>query len=231
MPIPLTINGVKYQYPKLGDESWGQDATNWAIGTTQIINSIDTLINNTIVAGLFELADGSAATPSLRFQNNLTTGLYRAGSNTIGFSTNGSSVGTVNASGLWSLNSLSVSGNTSVTTLTLTELNANGYYLDEQLSASLTDNTVGTVLQFPVASTKNIIVDYSITRGTGKETGQIILSTDGTNVQVSGQASTVVDCGVSFSGDINTGNVRLRYTTTSTGTNATMKYLVKRWND
>lgn len=216
MPIPLTINGVTYQYPRLGDENWGQDATNWAVGTTQIINSIETLINNSIVAGLFELADGSAATPSLRFQNSLTTGLYRAGSNIMGFSVNGSSVGTMSASGF---------------NILVNQINANGYYIDQQATSTLTDNTTGTVLQFSVASTKNIVVDYSITRGAGKETGQVILSTDGTNVQVSGQASTVVDCGVSFSGDINSGNVRLRYTTTSTGSNATMKYVVKRWND
>ena len=185
MPIPLTINGVTYQYPRLGDENWGQDATNWAVGATQSINSIETLINNSIVAGIFELADGSPSTPSLRFQNSLTTGLYRAGSNIMGFTVNGSSVGTVNSSGF---------------NILVNQLNANGYYLDQQNSAVLADNTTGTVFQFSLASTKNIVVDYSITRGAGKETGQIILSTDGTNAQVSGQASTVVDCGVSFSG-------------------------------
>jgi len=57
------------------------------------------------------------------------------------------------------------------------------------------------------------------------------MSSNGTTVQVSGQASTLVDCGVSFSGDVDSGNIRLLYTTTSTGSNATMKYVTKRWND
>lgn len=231
MPIPLTLNNVTYQYPKLGDENWGQDATNWAVGITQLVNSIDTLISNTISAGLFELADGSAATPSLRFQNSLTTGIYRFGSNSIGFSNNGVSSGNISSSGLWSLNSLSVSGSTTLTSVNVDQINANGYILDEQLTTTLLNNTTDNVFTFPIASNKNFIVDYSLTRSTGKETGQILMSTDGTNVQVSGNASTVVDCGVSFSGDINAGNVRLRYTTTNTGSNATMKYVVKRWND
>ena len=231
MPIPLTLNNVTYQYPKLGDENWGQDATNWAVGITQLVNSIDTLISNTISAGLFELADGSAATPSLRFQNSLATGIYRFASNSIGFSNNGVSSGNINSSGLWSLNSLSVSGSTTLTSVNVDQINANGYILDEQLTVTLLNNTTDSIFTFPIASNKNFIVDYSLTRSTGKETGQILMSTDGTNVQVSGNASTVVDCGVSFSGDINAGNVRLRYTTTNTGSNATMKYVVKRWND
>lgn len=247
MPVPLTLNGVTYQYPRLGDENWGQDATNWAIGITQLVNSIDTLINNTIATGFFELADGSPTIPSLRFQNSLTTGLYRAGANTIGFSTNGTAVGSINASGLWNLNSLqvtgsstlagasatslNVSGSSTLGSVSLTELSANGYVLEQLNTVTLLNNTTDNVFTYPVANNKNFIIDFSLTRNTGKETGQILMSTDGTTVQVSGNCSTVVDCGVSFSGDINSGNVRLRYTTTNTGFNATMKYVVKRWND
>lgn len=380
MPIPLTINGVTYQYPKLGDENWGQDATNWAVGITQLVNSIDTLINNTISAGLYELADGSAATPSLRFQNSLTTGIYRAGSNILSFSAAGVQAGQISATGRlqWidglaaspsisfisdtdtgiyriganqlglatngvlglsidasqNVNiagSLTVSGSFNVVDLTAIgntvigdantdtlnivaelisnitpdvtnsfdlgssskiwkdaylnrsllsdglvgspslsftadtdtgvyrsaanvfrlvsggvsqlqvnstgiavdngSIELNGYFVDRMASATLLNNTTGDVFTFPVASNKNFIVDFSLTRGSSKETGQIIMSSDGTLVQVSGNASTVVDCGVSFSGDINSGNVRLRYTTTNTGSSATMKYVVKRWND
>lgn len=558
MPIPLIVNGVTYQYPKLGDENWGQDATNWAIGITQLVNSIDTLINNTIVVGLFELADGSAGTPSLRFQNSLTTGIYRAGSNILSFSSSGTQSGQISATGRlqWtdgslaspalsfisdtdtgiyrpganqlalvtggalalsidasqnvsiaqdlsvlgdlivsgsiSLNNVTVTGNTTVgdadtdtlniiaelisnispdvtntydlgltskrwrdiyasrnvyslrslngdgtagapsisfendldtgiysaggngvnvsagggqvagftsaglrlvagsaalpaysflldtdtglynsaaNTLALATAGIAGLTLDaNQLvtigaaggiqthsilgNATLTFPTAGSRAVFQIAHTdtanpashaalqltspgassgdpyiqflintvqnwsagvdnsdsdkwkisasstlgsndylsittgglvtlgllggsqihrvngalelassaslgftqdplkestlldnstgdvfvlllanSNIIVDYSIVRGTGKETGQLIMSSDGTNVQVSGNSSAVVDCGVSFSGDINAGNIRLRYTTTSTGSNATMRYSTKRWGD
>lgn len=290
MSVPLTVNGVTYQYPNIGNENWGQDATNWAVGITQLVNSIDTLITNTISSGVFEIANGAAATPSIRFQNSLTTGIFRAAAdtlafsasgvlagqisslgglqwtsgtaalpsyafisdpdtglynpsaNTLGFSTNGSAVGNVNSSGLWtlpslsvsglsSLTSLNVSGSTTLATASITQLSLGAYIIGTLQTASLLDNTTGNVFSFAVASNKNFIVDYSIVRSTGKETGQIFISTDGSSVQVSGSNSTVVDCGVSFSGDINSGNVRLRYTTTSTGFDATMKYVVKRWND
>jgi hypothetical protein len=289
LPIPLSLNGVTYQYPRLGDENWGQDATNWAVGITQLVNSIDTLINNTIASGIYELANGSAATPSLRFQSSLTTGIYRSAADTLGFTsagvqsgqisstgqlqwisgtaaapsftfindpdtgiyngtpnqlsftTNGAAAGNIDSTGLWTLNALSVTGTATlptanVTTLNVTtanvdQINANGYILDEQTTVTLLNFSTGNVFTFPVASNKNFIVDYSLVRATGKETGQLIISSDGTTVQVAGNASTVVDCGVSFEGDVNSGNVRLRYSTTNTGTDVTMRYVVKRWND
>lgn len=100
MPVTITVNGVNYNYPKLGDENWGQDATNWAIGITQLVNSIDTLIQNTIVSGIFELADASAATPALRFQNSLTTGIYRVSPDILGFSAAGVAAGQISTTGL-----------------------------------------------------------------------------------------------------------------------------------
>lgn len=100
MPITLTVNGVNYNYPKLGDENWGQDATNWAVGVTQLVNSIDTLINNTIISGIFELADATANTPALRFQNSLQTGIYRVSADTLGFSAAGVAAGQISSGGL-----------------------------------------------------------------------------------------------------------------------------------
>lgn len=100
MPVILTVNGVNYNYPKLGDENWGQDATNWAVGITQLVNAIDTLLTNTITAGIFEFADGSAATPSGRFQNSLATGFYRVSSNVFGFTAAGVAAGQISSSGL-----------------------------------------------------------------------------------------------------------------------------------
>lgn len=35
MAIPLTINGITYQYPVNQDEGWGPDATKWAVAITQ----------------------------------------------------------------------------------------------------------------------------------------------------------------------------------------------------
>lgn len=39
MPIPLTINGVTYNYPVNGENpEWGNDATDWAQAVTEVIN-------------------------------------------------------------------------------------------------------------------------------------------------------------------------------------------------
>lgn len=35
MSTPLTVNGTVFQYPQLGDNGWGPDATNWATAVTQ----------------------------------------------------------------------------------------------------------------------------------------------------------------------------------------------------
>ena len=100
MPIALTVNGVTYNYPKLGDENWGQDATNWAVGITQLVNSIDTLITNTLLTGIYEFANGSAFTPTLRFQNSLSTGIYRVSADSLGFTAAGVAAGQISSSGL-----------------------------------------------------------------------------------------------------------------------------------
>ena len=39
MPIPLSINGVTFNYPVKGNEQWGVEATNWAIAVTTAINT------------------------------------------------------------------------------------------------------------------------------------------------------------------------------------------------
>lgn len=38
MAIPLTVNGVTFQYPEVGDEDWGQQATSWASAVTAVIS-------------------------------------------------------------------------------------------------------------------------------------------------------------------------------------------------
>jgi len=100
MSTALTINSVTYNYPQLGDENWGQDATNWAVGITQLVNSIQTIVNNSITAGVFQLGNGAAGTPSLSFQNSLTTGIYRVNSNILGFTAAGVAAGQISSGGL-----------------------------------------------------------------------------------------------------------------------------------
>lgn len=40
MSVTLVVNGVSYSYPKPSDETWGPDATNWAIGVTEALSQV-----------------------------------------------------------------------------------------------------------------------------------------------------------------------------------------------
>ena len=100
-------------------------------------------------------------------------------------------------------------------------------------TVSLADNTTnGIVFSVSVSSNENWIVNYSVLRGAGlKETGQLLLTSDGTTVAVANTNAYFGDTGVTFNADINSGNIRLLYTTTNTGVAATMKLFVARWSN
>lgn len=120
----------------------------------------------------------------------------------------------------------------------LTEQDLDTMFIDElhskffnQTSTTLADNTSSATAIFSVTASSNTAmqVEYSLTRGSGNiETGMLYLVNDGTNADVTGAASSLGTLGVTFSADINSGNVRLLYTTTSTGTAVTMKY--RKWS-
>lgn len=70
MSTPLTLGGVTYAFPITGDSAWGDDVTNWAIGVTQILNTIQingdlgpttnvTIQNNTTAAVTNLIVDSS----------------------------------------------------------------------------------------------------------------------------------------------------------------------------
>ena len=101
------------------------------------------------------------------------------------------------------------------------------------ITSTLADNTTnGTVFSVSHTGSENMIVDYSIIRGTLKETGSLYITTDGTNVSVAEGGTTLNGIsGVIFSGVISGANIVLMYSTTSTGVATTMKYSVKRWSD
>lgn len=98
-------------------------------------------------------------------------------------------------------------------------------------SATLTNNTTADVFTIPLATATNQIIEYSLTRGTTRETGTIHVVTDGTIVNVTTTGAYIGSSGVTFSGDIQGGTtVRIRYTTDNSGSGATMKYMYRRWN-
>jgi hypothetical protein len=99
-------------------------------------------------------------------------------------------------------------------------------------SVVLTDNTASaaTAASFDITTITTIFIDYSISRGTAYESGKIVLVTDGSTASMSqGGIASIGDVGTVLSADVSSGNLRLRYTTTSTGTNATLKYKSNFW--
>lgn len=100
-------------------------------------------------------------------------------------------------------------------------------------SATLPDNTssAAVVAQWAVSVYDSLFIMYTLKRGaTNKKTGFLTITTDGTNVSVAGfGAAELGTLGVSFTGDLSGANIRLLYTTTSTGTDVDFIYKVHKW--
>jgi hypothetical protein len=123
-------------------------------------------------------------------------------------------------------------GTTWLFNATVRYFNGVNYYEQDAIAVTtLTDNTSeGTVFSVEYTGSEYMIIDFSISRGTSRETGTLYLTSDGTNVSVSENGTYINNDGVTFDAIISGSNVILRYTTTSTGHNATMKFIIRRWS-
>ncbi len=110
-------------------------------------------------------------------------------------------------------------------------VSANFWELGSNKSATLADNSLTNVFSVNVTGSENFIVHYSLSRGTNKETGQLYITSDGSTVSLARSEANIGDSGVTFSAQINSGDLELDATTTSTGSAATMRYFVMRWSD
>jgi len=95
-------------------------------------------------------------------------------------------------------------------------------------TVTLADNTASAAVAVSSTATNTSIkLDYSISRGAANiESGVIYIVNDGTNASIAQSAASIGTLGVVFTVDISGGNVRLLYTTTSTGTAASLKYTI-----
>ncbi len=111
--------------------------------------------------------------------------------------------------------------------------NGTDYYEQSSINTStLADNTSnGTVFSVGYSGSQNILVNYSIIRSGDKKIGTLSLTTDGTNVAIASSGAELDPTGVTFSAVISGSDLVLQYTTTSTGSAATMKYFIFRWSD
>jgi len=87
------------------------------------------------------------------------------------------------------------------------------------------------VFTFALPGNENIVVEYSIKRNGIKEIGNMFITSDGSIAQVALGSLNLASTGIVFTADVNTGTVRLLYTSTNTGVSGTMKYLTRRWAD
>jgi hypothetical protein len=109
----------------------------------------------------------------------------------------------------------------------------NGADYWEMSSIKTTDidnNTSGDIFTVSLAGSENFIVSYSILRGSTKETGQVFITSDGTDTSHAVYNTFINNTGVELSSDIVSGNLRFRYTSDNSGT-GTMKYFVQRWSN
>lgn len=123
------------------------------------------------------------------------------------------------------------SGFISADDITPTEL---GYLNDvvPLTQVALNDNQVSAanIFTYSASSFESSVIEYSISRGSGnREVGRLMVATDGTSVNMSQDQNILGTIGVTLSADISGGNVRIRYTSTSTGTAPTFNYIQRRW--
>ena len=112
--------------------------------------------------------------------------------------------------------------------------NGTGFFnfLDYKISQTLTDNLTNQVfLELNTAVYRNVSMEYSISRGatTCRNGMYWAISNGSTAAQVDDPKGVIGSDGVSFSTNMSGTTLQIRYTTTSTGTNATMKRVIRIW--
>ena len=112
------------------------------------------------------------------------------------------------------------------------EINNNIYYgpaalLKLTLNTSTTD---AVVTSFDLTESNTMFVDYSFKYGTALAVGtiRVIATTSGAEF-IDDRTETDPTSDITFSADVNSGKVRLRYSNASSSQNATLSYVVKRW--
>lgn len=112
--------------------------------------------------------------------------------------------------------------------------NGNDYYEESALLTTSIVNNQVTVLPlttFEYAGSENSIIDYSIIRGTARETGVLKITTDGSTVAIANDAANLSSTGITISADISGANLRVLYVSDNSGSAGTFKFSVKRWSN
>ena len=112
--------------------------------------------------------------------------------------------------------------------------NGNDYFEQSSLyTTNILNNQTfpQNVTTFNYVGSEYSIMEYSISRGTARETGMLILSTDGLDVAMAQYGANVSSTGVTFAADISGSLLRIRYTSDNTGSAGVVKFHIRRWSN
>lgn len=181
--------------------------------------------------------DAPALTPKSKYVNSIRkSGLKRGGAR-LAVGGGSSSVALPTYLAGVTLNGANVTGNVTVTngiTIDGRDISVDGATLDSlatPTSVTLTDNTTNQiVISWAVATFDSVQLWYTLRRGTARERGIITLISDGTSVSITqGNVAALGTMGVTLTADVSAGLLRLKSTTSATGTAATFKYTSIKW--
>lgn len=190
--------------------------------TLKIDSSGITMSPNKIIV----TSSGTVTIPSISFVGDLNTGIYNRNNNEIGITTNGIDRIYTNNNETHILNNLINeksqflgigSNDIEILPTVLVALTAN--VIDQPLLAPLTYD--GTIYNA-------VIVDYLIKRDVGLAVGTLHIASDGINVTFTDTSANINNTGITFNVTITSGTVEVKYTSTA-GSNAVLKYGLKRW--
>lgn len=111
------------------------------------------------------------------------------------------------------------------------ENSANFWEQSSIKTSAIVDATTANLFSVNVVGSENMIVEYSIVRGSNKATGSFYITSDGTLAAISGNGAYLGDTQISFVANVVLGNLEVDYTAAATGADATMKYFIKRWSN
>jgi hypothetical protein len=108
---------------------------------------------------------------------------------------------------------------------------AGDYFEQSSLrTVTLANNATSNVFSIAKTATDNIIVDYSLVRGSTRESGQMSITHNGTSAEIAVNNAVMGLTGTTFAAIIS-GNDLVLQATLDNSTTATMKYSMKRWSD
>lgn len=96
-------------------------------------------------------------------------------------------------------------------------------------NAVLLNNQSSIILLTYPTSFRASIIKYYIERDGNVQAGNLNIATNGIIASITDENTSTLDVGITFSVDVSAGNVNLRYTSTSTGFNANIKYSLTEW--